>query len=148
MAQQRVRLEQFFSAPQDAVFAWFARHENLAKMFRGEMNRIEPSPDASTPDGVGARFEFRLFGMRHEETITAFDPPERIEYRVTKGWPMKNHVSCLSFETVDSGTQVRWSIDFESTMPFAGHVLAAALCKHWHRGTQKAIEDISGAAAS
>ena len=144
MPQQRVRFEQFFAAPQDRVFAWFARHENFSKLFPGQMKRLQPAPEGQDPDGKGARFEFRLLGLRLEETITEFDPPRRIEYRVLKGWPMRNHLSRLSFEPVEGGTQLEFVAEFDSVLPFAGNLLAATLCKRWHRGTQRAIEEITG----
>lgn len=146
MADQIVRLEQFFAAEREQVFAWFADHGNFGKLFPGRTRRIQASADAQHIDGLGSVREVRVGAVRLEETITVFQPPEAIEYRITRGWPVKNHVGRLRFESVPGGTRLEFSIEFDSKMPFAGSFIAGVMCKSWRRGVRRAVEDISGAA--
>ena len=144
MTDHIVKLEQFFASEREQVFAWFADHGNFGKLFPGRMRRIQPSHDAQHIDGLGSVREVRIGALRLEETITAFQPPETIEYRITRGWPVKNHVGRLRFESVPGGTRLEFSIEFDSNIPFAGSMIAGVMCKSWRRGVQRAVEDISG----
>jgi uncharacterized protein YndB with AHSA1/START domain len=142
-SQQSVRFEQFFATPRERVFAWFARPENVGQLFPGRTRRLHPSPDPDHPDGVGAVREVRVGLVRLEETITRYEPPALIEYRVTRGWAIRQHVGCLRFEAVPGGTQLEYVIRFQSRLPFAGGLVAGSLCASWRRGVQRAIERIA-----
>lgn len=142
---QSVRFEQFFAAPREQVFSWFSRHENFGKLFPGRTRRIKDSEDPADPNGLGSVREVRIGLVRLEETITRFERPGCIEYRVTRGWPVRNHLGRLSFESVAGGTQLEYTISFESRIPFAGNLVAGSLCASWRRGVSRAVEAISGA---
>jgi uncharacterized protein YndB with AHSA1/START domain len=143
--EQVVRFEQFFAAPRERVFAWFACPENVGQLFPGRTRRLHPAPDPAAPDGVGAVREVRVGPVRLEETITRYEPPSLIEYRVTRGWTIRRHVGCLRFEEVPGGTQLEYVIRFESRLPFAGGLVAGSLCASWRRGVQRAIESVTAA---
>lgn len=145
MSEQIVRFEQFFAAPREPVFAWFADHQNFGRLFPGTTRRIRDSDAPGNPNGLGSVREVRMGPLRLEETITAFDAPARIEYRVTRGWAIRNHVGRLRFESVPGGTHLEHSIEFDCGLPFAGGVVAGLLCQSWRRGVQRAVEAISGA---
>src|SRR5690242_6592998 len=91
MPQQTVKFEQFFAAPREKVFAWFADHEKFGKIWPGRTRRIQASADGAEPNGLGSVREIRSAGSTFEETITTFEPPATIEYRITRGGPIKNH---------------------------------------------------------
>jgi uncharacterized protein YndB with AHSA1/START domain len=101
MAQQTVRFEQFFAAPRERVFAYFADHERFGRLWPGRTRRVRDAADAAQPNGLGSVRETRAAGSAFEETITAFEPPARIEYRVTRGSPIKNHLGRLAFAEVE-----------------------------------------------
>jgi uncharacterized protein YndB with AHSA1/START domain len=140
---QSVHFEQFFAAPRERVFAWFSDHANFGNIFPGRTRRIVASSDAQTPDGLGSVREVRIGAVRLEETITRYEPPSCIEYRVTRGWPVRNHLGRLRFEEVAGGTRLEYTIGFESRFPLAGGLVAASLCRSWRRGVQRAIESIA-----
>ena len=144
-SEQSVRFEQFFAAPRERVFAWFACPENVGQLFPGRTRRLRPAPDAAHPDGVGAVREVRIGPVRLEETITRYEPPTLIEYRVTRGWTIREHAGRLTFEDVPGGTQLEYVIRFRSRLPFAGGLVAGSLCASWRRGVQRAIEGITAA---
>lgn len=143
MPQQTVRFEQFFAAPRERVFAWFADHEKFGRIWPGSTRRVQDSADGANVNGLGSVREVRSSGMAFEETITAFDPPERIEYRITKGSPIKNHQGRLNFSEVTGGTKLDYTIEFDPKIPLTGGLIASVLCASWHRGVQRAVEDLA-----
>ena len=143
MAQQRVRFEQFFAAPRAKVFDYFADHERFGRIWPGRTRRIQISADPKHPDGLGSVREIRTAGMSFEETITAFELHSRIEYRISRGGPIKNHVGRLLFNEVPGGTKLEYTIEFEPKVPFTGGLVASVLCASWHRGVPRAIDDLS-----
>lgn len=144
MAQHKVRFEQFFAAPRDRVFGYFAALETFSRLWPGRMRRIRDSADAAHADGLGSVREVSGSGMTFEETITAFEPPQRIEYRVTKGSPIKNHVGRLVFTAVDGGTRLDYTIEFDPKVPLTGGLIASLLCASFK--PQRAVEDLARSA--
>lgn len=143
MPQQRVHFEQFFAAERERVFAYFADHEKFGRIWPGRFRRIHESADAAQPNGLGSVREIKSSGFTFEETITAFDPPQRIEYRITRGGPIKNHLGRLLFSEVPGGTKLEYTIEFDPRLRFTGGLIASVLCASWHRGVQRAIDDLS-----
>ena len=143
MPQQTVRFEQFFAAPRDRVFAWFADHEKFGRIWPGKTRRIHESADPREPNGLGSIREIRSGGLVFEETITGFDVPERIEYRITKGGPIKNHRGLLLFSAVEGGTKLDYTIEFDPKVPLTGGLIASVLCTSWHRGVSRAVEGLA-----
>lgn len=144
MPQQTVRFEQFFARPREQVFAWFADHEKFGRIWPGRTRRLQASADPAQPNGLGSVREIRSGGLTFEETITAFEPPARIEYRVTRGGPVRNHRGLLLFTEVSGGTTLDYTIEFDPKIPFTGGLIASVLCASWHRGVQRAVEDLAG----
>ena len=143
MPQQTVRFEQFFTAPRERVFAWFADHEKFGRIWPGRTRRVQDSADGANVNGLGSVREVRSSGMAFEETITVFEPPERIEYQITKGGPIKNHRGEMNFAEIEGGTRLDYTIEFDPKIPFTGGLIASVLCASWHRGVQKAVTDIA-----
>lgn len=143
MPQQTVRFEQFFAAPRDKVFAWFADHEKFGRIWPGTTRRIQESADPREPNGLGSVREIRTGGMTFEETIVGFDAPERIAYRITRGSPIKNHRGELVFTQVEGGTKLSYVIEFDPKVPLTGGLIASVLCTSFHRGINRAIEDLA-----
>lgn len=143
MSAHVVRFQQFFAAPPERVFDWFADHDNVGALFPGRTRRLRDAPAGNPPNGVDSAREVRIGLMRFEEVITRFERPQLIEYRVSQGWPLCNHVGQMRFEQMPGGTQLEFVIEFDSRLPFAGQMLTASLCRHWRRGAQRAVEGIS-----
>lgn len=143
MPQQTVRFEQFFAAPREKVFAWFADHEKFGTIWPGRTRRIQESADPREPNGLGSVRQIASGGMVFEETITAFDAPARIEYRITRGGPIKNHRGELVFTEVDGGTKLSYVIEFDPKVPLTGGLIASVLCTSFHRGIPRAVEGLA-----
>lgn len=146
MARQHLQFEQFFAAPRERVFRFFADHDCFCRVWwpaRGK--RIKPGEGADA-DGLGSVREIRLGGLRFQETITAFQPGELIEYRVTQGGPFRNHVGRMQFSDVPGGTQLHYTIEFDARWPLTGGLLAGSLSATWHRGVPRVMDSLVAAA--
>lgn len=146
MSKHNVKFEQFFAAPRAQVFAWFADHQNFGRVFGGKFSRIKDGKDPNDPNGLGSIREIRGQGFKFEETIVKYQPPSVIEYTVSKGGPIKNHLGRLSFSDEPGGTKLVYTIGFEPKVPLTGGIIASVLCAAWHRGVHRAVKGIATAA--
>jgi uncharacterized protein YndB with AHSA1/START domain len=143
VAKYQVRFEQYFVTPRAKVFGWFADHENLRCVWGGRFRRIKDATGGSNPDGLGSVREIRLGFARFEETITKFQPPAVIEYQVTRGGPIKNHLGRMVFADADGGTKLDYTISFDAKIPFTGWLIARILSGQWRTGINRAVKDIA-----
>lgn len=105
----------------DEMFARLADHENLGKVLGVPVKRSRDGEG-----DVNGRASVRTLGfwpLDFDETITAFEPPRRIEYSITRGSPLRNHHAVILLSPNGSRTEVRWSIDFDPAIPFTGGVI-------------------------
>ena len=146
MSQQVVKFEQFFAAPRGAVFAYFADHVKFGRIWGGRFTRVQDGQDPLEPNGLGSVREVRAKGFVFEETIVKFEKPSLIEYRVTKGGPIKNHLGRIEFREVEGGSKVSYTITFEPRIPLTGGLMAGLLCATWHGNVHRAVKEIAAAA--
>lgn len=113
--------------PVDALFAVLADHNQLSKVFGAPVKRIHAG--ASELNGVGSVRRIGFGGpLGVEETVTGLSANRSIAYKITKGGaPLKNHSGLLTFAAAGKGSQVEWTIDFDSSLPLAGHVVGFVL---------------------
>jgi uncharacterized protein YndB with AHSA1/START domain len=113
MAKETIDITHEFTAPVDRVFDHLAEHENLGPIFG---IRVERAKDGNTDrNGVGSVRRLSLNGlMPFEETVTDFRPNELIEYTITKGTPIKDHLGTMRFSaTAGGGTSLHYVIDID-----------------------------------
>jgi uncharacterized protein YndB with AHSA1/START domain len=124
---QRLTFERDFDLPADQVFEFFAEHENLDPMFGAKVTRLSDGDDGSR-NGVGSCRRLQIGpSPAFEETVTAIETNRLIDYRVTKGSPLKNHLGELRFTEIPGGTHLQWRISFDTTLPGLDRLLAAVL---------------------
>ena len=102
------------------------------------MKRVKDSTESKDPNGVGSvrRVGPPIGGF--EETVLVSDAPKRIEYTVSKGGPIKNHLGVILFEPAGKDTRVTYTIEFDSKIPFIGGIIAGALKSAIQKGMKKA----------
>ena len=134
---QTVHVTRDFSAPVDRVYAHLAEHENLSALFG---LRVERVCDGETErNGVGSRRRLSVAGlMPFEEAVTAAVPNERIEYRITKGGPLRDHSGVMVFASTPAGSHLDYTIRFNAAVPGLAAVVAASLRRSIARGLAKA----------
>jgi uncharacterized protein YndB with AHSA1/START domain len=137
-----VTVEQDFSAPVDRVFAHLSEHENLADLLDLKVERLEDGQGHR--NGVGSRRELRIGPLPpFEETVTRFEPGELIEYRITKGSPLRNHVGVMRFQALPGGgTHLDYRIRIASGIPGVAPLVKAATTRNLNAGLAK-IKDLA-----
>lgn len=124
MAHEQVDITHDFDAPVERVFDHLGEHENLGPLFGIRVQRLRSGE--VDRNGVGSVRKLSLRGLLpFEETITAYRPNELIEYRITKGTPLKDHLGTLRFEPLsDARSRLRWQISIEGPAPIVKPVAA------------------------
>jgi uncharacterized protein YndB with AHSA1/START domain len=137
---QQVLVERDFTQPVERVFAYLSEHENLGEIFPMRVERVRDG-DNGDRNGVGSvrRLSFRGL-LPLEETVTSVEPNRRIEYRITKGSPLRNHRGEMLFSERDgSGSHLRYEITFDAA-PGLAPVVAAGLRRSITRGMDVVAE--------
>lgn len=134
MSQHSVRFVEHFNAPPAAVFPYFAQHETFGAMAGGPLadklrliRRVRIGEDLKHPDGVGSVRRIAYGPLAFEETVTASTPNRLIEYVISKGSPLKNHIGRIEFSDDAGGTRVDYLITFEPRLPGTALAIKQAL---------------------
>jgi len=118
-----------FAKPVGPVFEYLSEHENLGGLFGAKVERLN---DGDTDrNGVGSRRRLQVGPTPpFEETVTELVPNERIEYRITKGSPLKGHVGTMRFsERPGGGPHLDYRIRLSSPVPGLTLAVKASLTK-------------------
>jgi uncharacterized protein YndB with AHSA1/START domain len=135
---QRLTFKKDFDLPPDRVFPYFAEHENLEPMFGAKITRLSDGNDGSR-NGVGSARRLKVGPLpSFEETVTVFEPQEVINYRITRGSPLRRHLGELRFTPTDSGTRLEWDITFTTPVPGLELLIAEVLRRRVNQGLAKA----------
>ncbi|GAC1626158.1 MAG: SRPBCC family protein [Nevskia sp.] len=127
MGQQRVEVVRDFPIPVKQLFAFLSEHENLATIFApAQVTRVRDG--YSSRNGVGSVRRLRLpIAPPFEETVTACEDNKLIEYRISKGSPLKNHKGVMRFSAVKGGSRLHYTIVFEGKLPLVAALVRPAL---------------------
>jgi uncharacterized protein YndB with AHSA1/START domain len=130
---QRVEFDRDFDQPVDRVFAYLAEHENLGPLFGATVTRVRDGDTSRNGEGSVRRLRIAVLPS-FDETITVCVPDERIEYRITRGSPLRGHHGSMVFSPRGEGCRLRYVISFGATVPGLDRVVAAALRRSITRG--------------
>ena len=73
-----------------------------------------------------------------EETVTRFEPSELIEYRITKGTPLRDHVGVMRFTALPGGgSHLDYRIRIASRVPGVAPIVKAATSRTLTQGLAK-----------
>ncbi len=127
-----------FSKPPERVFEYMAEHENLAVLFGAKVSRLQDGRDGER-NGVGSVRQLKIGpAPPFEETVTEFERPARIVYRITKGSPLRGHVGVMTFEPDGrggaGGTHFHYDIRLASPIPGLAALVRASLTRSVNKG--------------
>jgi len=113
---RRIDLTKTLEAPAGGIFEVLADHERYTR-FRGISRarlKREGSPDRN---GLGAVRALASGPIWFDEEITAFEPPNRLDYLIrATNLPLEHHGGTITLEAVgDRTTTARWVSEFTST---------------------------------
>ena len=138
MASQFIQMNVSFNAPVSEVFAQLSDHEKMGAVLGAKVKRVKDGK--GNVNGVGSVRRITPLPLADfEETVTAFEPNKLIEYTVTKGSPLKNHLGRMVFSESNGKTQLHYTIQFDMKLPIplSGLLLKTILEKLILGGLQK-----------
>lgn len=119
---QEIEIEREVAAAPERVFEALTDHEGLVH-WSDVREVVLRHPGDPHPNGVGAIRVIRARGVAVEEEILVYDPPKRMEWRVTAGLPLRDHHGVVVLEPGGEGTRLRWSVRFRARIPGTGALL-------------------------
>lgn len=134
-----VQVEQSFAMPVERLFAHLSEHENMRPLFApARVSRLTDGGDGR--NGVGsARIITPVPMPSFIETVTTFRANELVEYRITKGSPLRNHRGAMIFRSLGPNrSSVRFDIQFEGRFPGAGPIFRFIL----NRGIKQGLKGL------
>ncbi|MFZ5562356.1 MAG: SRPBCC family protein [Pseudomonadota bacterium] len=137
MGWRHIEIIKDFPIPVNRLFAFLGEHENLGVIFApAKVRRISDGQGAR--NGVGSAREMRIGpGPAFVETVTDFKENEFIEYRITRGSPLKNHRGVMRFSAIPGGTRLHYTIEFEGRFPLVAELVKPVLEQGIRRGLNK-----------
>jgi uncharacterized protein YndB with AHSA1/START domain len=130
---QRIEIDHDFALPVERVYAYLAEHENLGPVFGAKIARVRDGD--TSRNGVGSVRQLRIGILPpFEETVTAAVPNERIDYRITKGSPLRDHRGSMVFSSTATGSHLRYVIEFGAVVPGLDRVIKPALERAVRKG--------------
>ena len=123
--------------PPARAYAFLAEHENLGPLLGATVTRVRDGHDSR--NGVGSTRAVRVAVLPpFEEEVTAAEPDTLLEYRITRGSPLRGHRGRIALSPLGAGTRVRWTITFDSPVPGLARVVALGL----QRGIAKGLQEM------
>lgn len=134
MALQKIDIVEEFAIPVAELFRFMSEHENLNAVFAPAQVKRLRDGDAER-NGVGSVRSLGALGqVALEETITGYIENELIEYRITKGGPLKSHHGVIRFYPFNEGSRLHYTITFEGKVPFVAEIMKPVLETTIRRG--------------
>lgn len=126
MATQLITINQTFNAPVAQVFATLCDHEQFGKICGIKMTRVIDGKE--NQNGLGSVREIKIGVLpSFQETVTKYIDNERMEYKITKGSPIKNHHGIMIFSEKAGKTELLYTIQLESKIPLTTFLIKSAL---------------------
>jgi len=138
--QHHINITREFPVPVERLFSHLSEHENLERLFApARIIRLSSGTDAR--NGVGSARTIKPYPMpAFVETVTAYHENKLVEYRITKGSPLRNHFGRMTFDSLGAhASRVEFDIVFEGKFPGAGAVFWFIL----NRGITNGLADLA-----
>jgi uncharacterized protein YndB with AHSA1/START domain len=139
MGMQHIVIKQIFNAPVDTIFSILTDHEAFGRIINAKMKRVVDAGDENK-NGLGSVRRITILpGFSFEESVVTFEPNRLMEYRITKGSPIKNHRGRMEFTQNQGKTCLTYTVDYEPRQPFflLGSLIKSAIAKPMIKGLRK-----------
>lgn len=133
--RHQIQIVEMLPVSAETLFGRIADHEKLGKVLGVPVRRSHDGE--GDLNGLGSVRTMGFKPLDFDETITAFDPPRRIDYRITRGSPLRNHQASVVLSPNGAATEVTWSIEFETVPALLGPVVKRALGLGIRHGLRK-----------
>jgi hypothetical protein len=134
---QRVHVTHTFTSDPATVFEKLSEHENLGPVLGAKITRVKDGD--TSRNGVGSTRSLKIGPLpAFHETTTVSEPHALIEYKISKGSPLKGHWGRqILTPTSDGGTQLDYTIGFDMAVPGAANVVGKVLQASITKGLPK-----------
>lgn len=124
---QTIRVQMNFPFSVDKLFSYLKKHENFNDIFApAKVSTLQKGKD----DDYGLESVRRLSILSlvvFEESIVNFKENALIEYKITKGTPLKNHHGKMIFAANGEGSSLDYTIQFASAVPGLAYLVKLSL---------------------
>lgn len=123
MSTHQLHVTESFQAPINEVFDRLADHNRMGEYMSADIRRTKDSTAAGEGvNGTGSVRTLKILGLSDfDETVVKFVKPGKLEYKITRGSPLKNHLGIITLKDEGGKTTVDWNIAFE--MGFGGMIV-------------------------
>lgn len=134
---QTIDIVQDFDKPVSEVFDFLSDHNNLSKLFGAPVKRIVDSKGSQGLNGIGSvrRIGPPVVGI--QETVTAFERDQLIEYTITSSGPVRNHLGHMEFSSTARGSRLHYVITLDSSVPGLAPALRVVLGSVIRKGLKR-----------
>ncbi|WP_456698342.1 SRPBCC family protein [Aeromicrobium sp. P5_D10] len=134
---QRVHVVHTYRSDPATVFEKLSEHENLGQVFGAKISRVRDGD--TSRNGVGSTRSLKIGPLpAFQETTTVSEPDTLIEYKITKGSPLKGHWGRQVLTPApDGGTVLDYTIGFDMAVPGVAGIVAKVLTKNISKGLGK-----------
>ena len=130
---QRIEITQDFALPVQRVYAYLSEHEHLGPLFGAQVTRVRDGD--TSRNGVGSVRRLKVGPLpAFEETVTQAVEGELVEYRITKGSPLRDHRGTMRFAPKGTGSTLTYVIEFGAAVPGLDRVVALGLKRNIAKG--------------
>lgn len=141
--KEKIHFLQDFDVPVSTVFDFFSVHENLGKIYPAAVKCIKFGEDPINANSRGSVRRIIAFPIVIEETVTEYIPNQLIEYRLTMGVGVKDHIGTMRFGELGYGKcRLDYSIEFSPTIPMTGFLIKNILEKIIGQGVRDAARQL------
>jgi carbon monoxide dehydrogenase subunit G len=140
MSQHELHFQESIRAPLAQVFEFLADHDNFASMFGGSIRVVKAGH--TEPHGVGSVRRIGPGPLSFDEEIVTFERPNRIEYKIVRGGPLKDHLGTILLKPSGEGTELDYTIRFKGKLPGLGTLTEQLLGFAWKRSARKALSKL------
>ena len=139
--RRSVRVTRRLDAPPEAVFAVLADHARYDRFNGIRRSELVEAGDPD-PNGLGAVRWVWLGPFRFEEEVTAFEPPNRLDYliREVRPLPFRHEGGSIRLSPREGGTDAVWTSSFEIPIPVIGGPLDWVFSRELERGFGRVLE--------
>jgi hypothetical protein len=127
MSEHRTEITETIRAPIGEVFDRLADHNRMGEYMSADIRRTKDSTAAGEGvNGTGSVRTLKILGLSDfDETVVKYVKPGTIEYKITRGSPLKNHLGVITLKEENGAVVIHWVITFE--MSFGGMLVAFLL---------------------
>ena len=134
---QRVHVTHTYTSDPATVFEKLSEHENLGPVFGARITRVCDGDTSRNGPGSTRALKIGPLPAFHETTTKA-EPHQLIEYKISKGGPLRGHWGAQKLTpTPDGGTRLDYTIGFDLPVPGVAALIGKALTFRIKRGLPK-----------